>query len=108
MNDHIHVVPEFSHYSGRLSPHLVKKVADGSVAVAEAIDFKVYQPNEQPNPAKVQLTHSEAQELIDRLWACGLRPTEGKWTAGLIESMKEHIGDLRKIAFGKGGNDGQK
>lgn len=103
MRDHILVIPEFSHYSGLLSLHLVKKVADRNMAVAEAMTFRVYEPGEQTNPAPVQLTHSEAQELIDRLWACGLRPTEGKGTAGLIEAMKEHIGDLRKVAFEKGG-----
>ncbi len=40
-----------------------------------------------------------AQELMDSLWASGLRPTEGAGTAGAMAATQRHLGDLRQILF---------
>lgn len=41
----------------------------------------------------------EAQKLMDRLWECGLRPTEGKGSAGMMAATQQHLADMRAIAF---------
>lgn len=98
-NSHsIQVKPELSPWSGYLHLHLVKKTPD-SFKVGTEIVFKDVSINEMMPPCPIQLSRPEAQELIDALWASGLRPTEGKGTAGLTEAMKAHIDDLRHIAF---------
>lgn len=47
----------------------------------------------------VRLSMENAQELMDGLWACGVRPTEGNGSAGAMRAAERHIEDLRKIAF---------
>ena len=49
----------------------------------------------------VDLTTTMAQKLMDNLWDCGLRPTEGQGTAGAIDAVNKHLQDMRIIAFNK-------
>lgn len=43
----------------------------------------------------------EAQQLMDELWLCGLRPTEGTGSAGSLAATERHLADMRAIAFSK-------
>lgn len=38
-----------------------------------------------------------AQVLMDTLWNCGIRPTEGAGTAGTMAAAQAHLQDLRSI-----------
>lgn len=40
-----------------------------------------------------------AQELMDSLWQCGLRPSEGSGSAGALAATERHLADMRQIAF---------
>jgi len=40
-----------------------------------------------------------AQVLMDDLWRCGLRPSEGTGSAGALAATQRHLEDFRKIAF---------
>jgi hypothetical protein len=97
-SNHPQVKPELSPWSGYLHLHIIKKTPEG-FKVGTEIVFKDVDSHEMMPPCPIQLSRIEAQELIDALWASGLRPTEGKGTAGLTEAMKAHIDDLRHIAF---------
>ena len=44
---------------------------------------------------------SEAQELIDGLWAAGLRPSEGSGSAGSLKATENHLADMRLIAMNR-------
>lgn len=51
-----------------------------------------------------QLEDQSAQAMLDALWEAGFRPSsgQGKQVAteqGVITAMKEHLADLRRIAF---------
>jgi hypothetical protein len=37
------------------------------------------------------------QELMDSLWACGIRPTEGQGSAGAMAAQTEHLKDMREM-----------
>lgn len=50
-------------------------------------------------PPTTRLDLSEAQELMDDLWQCGLRPSEGTGSAGAMAATQKHLEDMRKIAF---------
>ena len=41
----------------------------------------------------------EAQAMMDNLWECGLRPSEGSGSAGSLRATENHLNDMRKIAF---------
>ena len=47
----------------------------------------------------VRISDEEAQTLMDDLWNCGFRPTEGTGSAGAMRAVESHVSDLRKIAF---------
>lgn len=50
-------------------------------------------------PACVNLKPEHAQQLIDQLWDCGLRPTEGTGSAGQLAATQKHLADMKEIAF---------
>ena len=47
----------------------------------------------------LRLTHTEAQRLMDELWTCGLRPSEGSGSAGALAATQEHLKDMRRLVF---------
>jgi len=67
-------------------------------ATAEPITMKLREELEILQPA-INLTTQEAQNLIDNLWSCGLRPTEGSGSAGSLAATERHLKDLQRIVF---------
>jgi hypothetical protein len=49
----------------------------------------------------LRLTRDAAQQLIDNLWQCGLRPSEGTGSAGALAATQEHLKDMRRLVFDK-------
>ena len=45
----------------------------------------------------LRLTNLQAQALMDQLWQCGLRPTEGNGSAGSLAATERHLADMRAI-----------
>jgi hypothetical protein len=45
----------------------------------------------------------DGQQLMDDLWAAGIRPTEASGSTGALQAVKEHIKDLRSILFHREG-----
>ena len=41
-----------------------------------------------------------AQELMDDLWQCGIRPSEGTGSAGQLAATQRHLEDMQGIAKG--------
>lgn len=55
--------------------------------------------------ATIQLRREVVQGLVDELHRLGYRPTKGEDNAGVVAAMREHIGDLRKFIFERGGRE---
>ncbi len=49
----------------------------------------------------VTLSTVAAQQLIDDLWECGLRPSEGSGSAGALTAVQRHLEDMRTLVFKK-------
>lgn len=47
-----------------------------------------------------RLPHHAAQALMDQLWNCGIRPTEGSGSAGSLAATQRHLQDMQAVAFG--------
>ena len=47
----------------------------------------------------LRLTGDEAQELADRLWDAGVRPTQSKQGQGMFEAQGRHLDDMRALVF---------
>jgi hypothetical protein len=56
------------------------------------------EPNIVPAPT-FAMTREAAQELMDRLWQCGIRPSEGSGSAGQLAATRAHLEDMRALVF---------
>lgn len=56
--------------------------------------------NESVEPF-MEVTTTEAQTLMDTLWECGLRPSEGTGSAGALAATQRHLEDMRSLVFKK-------
>jgi hypothetical protein len=63
------------------------------------VSWREVKENEMCFDHTVRLAMENAQELMDDLWASGVRPTEGNGSAGAMRAAERHIEDLRKVAF---------
>ncbi len=66
--------------------------------MAEPLTFRPLEPTEVFEP-QLELNDSEAQSLMDQLWQCGIRPTEGTGSAGAMAATQAHLADLRRLIF---------
>ena len=53
---------------------------------------------EQHDPS-FNLMSTEAQVLMDTLYDCGIRPSEGNGSAGAMRATEKHLEDMRKLVF---------
>lgn len=69
---------------------------------AKQIEWRELKPDElwrkDPGP-DIMLPMESAQKLMDQLWDCGLRPTEGSGSAGSFSAQGRHLDDMRRIVF---------
>ncbi len=52
-------------------------------------------------PSMCSISTDAAQQLMDDLWQCGLRPSEGTGSAGAMAAVEKHLADMRTIAFNR-------
>ena len=67
--------------------------------VVRDLEFDEHEPGTKMLAPLFNLTQKEAQSLMDNLWLCGLRPSEGTGSAGSLKATQNHLEDMRKIAF---------
>lgn len=72
-------------------------VGDGEMH-AQPITWEKADPGLVSEPM-MELGMEEAQQLMDELWKCGLRPTEGAGSAGAMAATQKHLEDMRTLAF---------
>lgn len=70
----------------------------GNRSVATNIEMTVVELGDQIR-STCTIDDIAAQALMDGLWDCGLRPTEGKGSAGQLMAVQNHLEDMRTIAF---------
>lgn len=71
---------------------------EGRVHVATPVQMSEHKPGESVEPM-LSLPTQTAQMLMDQLWECGLRPTEGTGSAGAFEAQRRHLEDMRTLVF---------
>lgn len=77
---------------------LFEPLADGSAEVAKPIEYERVTTGYVVQPS-LRLDMAEAQTLIDQLWDCGLRPSEGSGSAGALAATQRHLEDMRQLVF---------
>lgn len=66
---------------------------------AQPLVMEEIKPGEFIEPT-FELDTMAAQGLMDALWRCGLRPTEGTGSAGSLAATERHLKDMQTIALG--------
>ncbi len=69
-------------------------------AYAQPLAMRVAEDHIRQEPFAT-LTQTAAQQLMDSLWECGLRPSEGAGSSGAMRATEKHLGDMRKIVASK-------
>ena len=65
-------------------------------SVCTQLVFKEVEPcSVLPEPV-IEIGDTQAQMLMDSLWNCGIRPTDGAGTAGSMAAVQEHLKDMRE------------
>ncbi len=67
-------------------------------AIAEPVVMKKKEEGVVMHPT-FHLSMEAAQQLMDQLWRCGIRPKDAEGTVGTLAAKEEHIKDLRKMLF---------
>lgn len=87
-------------WQNRIELHGMEETDTGEVSVAQYLEMeKAEQGHEYP--PFVTLSYEAAQILIDSLWDCGLRPSEGTGSAGALAATQKHLEDMRSLVFNK-------
>lgn len=71
------------------------------VTIIEPLTLRDLKPEElhyEQRPT-FSLRNEEAQKLMDDLWECGLRPTQGVGSAGSLAATQQHLADIRTVAW---------
>lgn len=86
--------------------NVIKQYPDGSHTAFNGSKTCYEEMNSfQLTPTAFILEPTQAQQLMDDLWTCGIRPTEGKGSAGCLAATENHLKDMRAIAFFQTGLD---
>ncbi len=72
---------------------------DGVIYIPEPVKLVAHKPDDMNVERLPLLTlrDTEAQELMDSLWQCGLRPSEGSGSAGSLAATQAHLKDMRVL-----------
>jgi hypothetical protein len=103
--DKVHFYLNRQHFSDNIEIHIGKPSSQpGHWAVAQKLLFTDMPECTQYIEPVITLSNKDAQQLMDELWGCGLRPSEGTGSAGSLAATQRHLEDMRTLVFkNKGG-----
>lgn len=97
MHDYVEVRAERVDYGQRVDFQIFQLLEGGGVAIGDVVMREI--DPEAVAPASFSLRPHLAQKLMDSLWQCGLRPSEGTGSAGALAATQDHLKDLRTLLF---------
>ena len=80
-----------------------RDISGNVIAVAHPVLLTRREPGASIIEPSLRLEFTAAQALMDELWECGIRPSEGSGSAGALAAVKYHLEDMRKLVFSNGG-----
>lgn len=86
----VEVLADRQLWSGRIALLVLQRGADGAAAIGRNVTMERVEPNAHTEPT-LSLDGQAAQQLMDELWRCGLRPTEGTGSAGALAAVERHL-----------------
>lgn len=77
----------------------VEERPGGQFFRASSMNMEPDEPDNFVTAPSFSLHPEQAQALMDQLWTCGLRPSEGSGSAGSLAATERHLEDMRKLAM---------
>jgi hypothetical protein len=77
---------------------LDKSIPDRLGIVTDYI-FTALKPGQMYPETPLRVSITAAQELMDNLWECGLRPSEGSGSAGALLATQSHLKDMQSLSW---------
>lgn len=66
--------------------------------IATPLNYTERSPGDVYKPF-ASIDETAAQQLMDELWRCGLRPSQGQGSAGSLAATERHLEDMRTLVF---------
>ena len=96
----IEVKAERVWYRNRIDIAVILKRPDGRIDVGQPLTMQVIGNDEVITEPTMSFNFDEAQLLMDELWRCDLRLSEGTASAGSLAATERHLKDMQTIAMG--------
>lgn len=93
-----HAEPKW--YSNSIALYFYEKAQqDGKTSYVSDLVMTTAEEGQLIEPSEALTVSLEtAQELMDSLWQCGLRPSEGSGSAGALKATETHLKDMQEIS----------
>ena len=98
MEGKTHIAARRALFSNKIELSMVVAWSDGSLSAAKHVEMARADEGAIVDPFMVMPLET-AQLLMDELWNCGLRPSEGTGSAGSLAATERHLKDMKTIAF---------
>lgn len=87
-------------WTNGIALYVAEHNSDGLLAVLRPGVFEALPKGACKGEPSLHLQYEEAHRLMDELWSCGLRPSEGTGSAGSLLATERHLADMQLIARG--------
>lgn len=94
----IEMMARREYWNDGISIYMRQRTVGQGALIAQKVKMEKLENNAPAEPM-LRLSVHEAQQLIDELWQCGLRPTEGAGSAGAMAATQKHLEDMRTLVF---------
>lgn len=105
MRHRLRVFAEHSVYMNAINLHFCQERPEddgtGMLSVMAPATFYEKEAGSYADPG-LSLHVDTAQKLMDELWQCGIRPTNGVGSVGQLAATEKHLEDMRALAFKTG------
>ena len=92
-----HAEPKW--YSNSIALYFYEKAQGGKVSYVSNLVMTTAEEGQAIEPSDaLTIPHETAQELMDSLWQCGLRPSEGSGSAGALKATENHLKDMQELS----------
>ena len=102
----VEVMARREDWSNGVSLYLRQRTVGVGTAVARPVVFERLAFDAGIVEPMLRLGIQQAQQLMDELWQCGLRPSEGTGSAGSLAATERHLKDMQAVAMGLLRKDG--
>lgn len=78
--------------------YLYMKNPGSTIQVLTNVEFTDLDPTATVDIEGLDVTYETAQEIVDSLWNCGIRPSEGTGSAGSLKATENHLKDMQELS----------